>query len=1245
MKENKKTNTKGLQHVLLLSGAFLLTFGLSAGGVFLLMPQKTITNSIGNQNVPDAELTNSQKFVNRLLETATSGITLDVDNLEFVIPGAVKTVDGQEVRTENRIENIEGKNPRIALALDEISLQGISLSAELPLQYNGLKRELNLGLLGDGETSKNLYFNIGDIDGDEGDWTAGYQVDVSRYVTEEIDPVTGGTVSYEYGALDFVIHDILEILTQGGINVDAYGKIESIITGGSSSSSSSSSSEETSSSSSSIDADALMDALNTISESTIAGQTYFTLDLPLGNTDLSIGLGADENMNLSHVDIPSKTSGLSAQTFNTDWTLVLSADVKTAAAGEAYDWTVPAAWQAYPRLDDSLDLFRRIASLVATPKFGLRLDVDMIHREEAKSGTLTTFSKDGIEERALLSLNGDVDLSWKFDNGNIKGVNFNSAAASLSFEKMNKTQSGWERGSNKQMLDAYIDNSAQDNASVYLNVMDVLKARTTKTVLDEMVGKFKDEASSSTDPVETVEEQKTSAQLDEIVGTITNVIGTLRGEENFDTPSLLAGLKEKHYESILEMIESVQIEDNLIAISLSLKGLGFPEARIIVSLDGNSAHSLASVEIQNLVLNTMTLNVSLATEAFESLPGDKLLAMNGWSEMNRLPTLVDPIAKIVKDKKASIGIAGSVSKLGTMDVYGDPSKTQGLDIDGSLNLDFSKAKGEGADNPFLVQGGASITLVEKADTYYQDHHVKLDVSNAEDEFASASNQVYFHYDSLNDGGEAIENRDNPENLEGLNGKIHLSSAADAITPIIDAISGADDRFGRISRLLSSPAEATLLSDLTSGNYFSALTYDVLKSASIGGDTDSFVIDGSCFGMDGDIELSLAFEEAGLKNIGVGMLLGADPLTATDVDLALSFNEVNETTPFSFLDHDASYTDFTGLASLGEYAVSTALLGLENGTGVSTYDLQGDVSIALGNYEAKIASASLQASVEGAKTMVHASLDDIPVIRGINAPDDPRYFRELELGGQRDASFYYYSDGREDAEGNLVSELLMTRHSDYGRLANVNDSVKLDKEGAFKDDALNYLLQYFLGVNEAFFEEKEATPGAEETPAPAERGLALHIEDLFGGFAKTFDAETGIATWEIRLNLNPLLGVNVLDDIVLRLEGGSFGGFHALNAIHVGAGVSLEGDQGSRMNILSANINLRLLNLRNGEYLDGWTKGQEAFEENFIRFLDESTYEEVGIYAEPTESEGGPAWRHGVDEVNKGHRNYYLGLSA
>ena len=58
MKENKKTNMKGLKHILVLSGAFLLTFGLSAGGVFLLLPQETSVNTFGFQSGTGPELTN-----------------------------------------------------------------------------------------------------------------------------------------------------------------------------------------------------------------------------------------------------------------------------------------------------------------------------------------------------------------------------------------------------------------------------------------------------------------------------------------------------------------------------------------------------------------------------------------------------------------------------------------------------------------------------------------------------------------------------------------------------------------------------------------------------------------------------------------------------------------------------------------------------------------------------------------------------------------------------------------------------------------------------------------------------------------------------------------------------------------------------------------------------------------------------------------------------------------------------------
>ena len=155
MKKNVKSSK--WQRALLLSGAFAATFALSAGGVFLLLPQSTVIDQVGGPiSNGNGDLSIPQRFVNQLIGSATSGITLEVNSLDFMIPGATKTVDGQEVRYDNHIRSIEGKPASIALSLEELSLSGINLKAELPVAYNGLKRSLHLGLRGDGEPSENL---------------------------------------------------------------------------------------------------------------------------------------------------------------------------------------------------------------------------------------------------------------------------------------------------------------------------------------------------------------------------------------------------------------------------------------------------------------------------------------------------------------------------------------------------------------------------------------------------------------------------------------------------------------------------------------------------------------------------------------------------------------------------------------------------------------------------------------------------------------------------------------------------------------------------------------------------------------------------------------------------------------------------------------------------------------------------------------------------------------------------------
>ncbi len=1263
------------------SGAFL-TFAISAAGAFFLVPQTVITNTLKPVAIipGGVELTNTQRFLSGLTASAQKGLDITIDNLDIHMPGNTREIDGVSHTGDNHFYSIPGKPMEVKFGFTELSISGISATAKLPIGYNDIHRELDLGLVG-GEADKTLYFSINDIEGDvTPDWSAGYQVSLASYIDAEAgqDPLTGGDIRYEYGRLDWVIHDIVEILTEGGFNLSTYGKIESLISG-------SGMEESQEESSSSLSMGDITEALNTIEETVVDGLPYFTLDLPLGDFTYSIGFRSDEDLTFRGLDIPAKTSDKETQSFiKEDWTLALSATVSTSVSEDF--WKVPDAWKAYPRLDDSAALFEWVASLVADPRFGFNLDVSLHHQEDGVEGTYTTVGKEAIDELAVLSVSGNADIAWKKNEQGYKsfksGIDFKGIGADVSFVRHEKDAFGaWHPEGNGQHIGVKYSSRGTDADGIYLNVADVLKARTTKTVLDDLMGQFQGVA----------EEGQEGKSLNEIVDLVEKIIKLVRGSSYTSEAAIIGDLRDGSYEDIAKVIESLSFADNQIRLVLNLKGLGFYEidehgeetdAKVIVTLDGTSSNGtynapLLDVEIENLQIASLGIDVSLKTADFvDPTPSEEEVA---YDKMTHLPGLVEQFKGIAEDKKVALDIQGDVTKEGKESVL--PGVAQGLGIEGEMAFDFSGELGEVEEhqNPISLQGGANIALTQRGKDYFLSHNVALDVENTADAWNDDANMAYIHYDSGNAGvseeDRVAQKRTNPEDEDGLNAKIGVKGLSSVLDLLSRFSEDADNRFSKIARLFSNPAEASLLSDLTGGNYFKLADLEILDSAHIGEDEASFVLKGDSLGLDGKLAIGLGFTEntaesyGKLESLSVSSVDDLDKDDQTLFDIELRLKDASAAS-YSFIEEEKKQnaTDLTGIFNLVDYLGETALLGLNAGEGISTYDIEGGVALALGKYEAQIAKAHIAASVEGARVKAFGELNDIPVIRGINAPDDPRYFRELELGGQRDAAFYYYSDGLKDLSDpilnkdnevvghNLTSKMLFTRHTDYGRLANVNDSLRLDHLSEIKADTLNYFLEYFLGVNQNFFESETNSSEVSKESKP------FHVEDLLKSFAETTDGNGGIS-WKVGVSLNSLLGIDILDDITLEIRGGSFENngnvFKSLNALKVTAGVSLAGNTvneqtsklektGDRLSIVKASIDFAITNLDETGYRQNWDEIDDDYQNVFLTFAEDGSYVPGSIfgltsYEENPDDPAQKRYYHSYDTAHQGKRNYYLGV--
>nr|MCR5491086.1 hypothetical protein [Bacilli bacterium] len=936
--------------------------------------------------------------------------------------------------------------------------------------------------------------------------------------------------------------------------------------------------EETSSSA--IDVDAIMASMGEMVDIGTASAPYFVWELPLGDMNVVLGMGADADFNFSHVDLPakavkdsegnwSKATSVDPWVIQDGMTLSVSADVSG---------NLPAAWQnrvygnvsEYRNLTDSAELFKGIAKLVAKPEFGIEADLTIGHNTESVQGSRTVLKSDAASEAATLSLDANIDLyDDDADKYGFKGIDVDLA--------IDKARGEGEAFGGHEISVAYLEEGDDENgyeSNGYLNINDVLLAKTTKTYIDELYTDIKDSV-FMTDSEESGESTTDLSQIESLLEVIGLDISAIMDSD------LMNGIDTGSYTSVLDLVEFIDSDDNLIQIKLTLAPLGL-EGNVLVTLSGLEGESLASIVFDGISVASISLNGEIKISDFSGVSALEAPEGREFESLSHVRGIFDTVEKIADQKTFGATITGAVKdETGT--------KTN-LGIDGEIAFNFNES---------VRSGKVDLSLSHYAESFKQKHNVLLGL---QDDF----NEVAFQYDSKATAAEIADGFSTQKSEGAIQGLINMESAKSGLEALdlnyLLSFFTKDDRFSRLSSALFAQESGSLLSDLLNGQFFGLFEKQGLISNVSLGTTTSLTIDGSKLGMAEGTEIAVVIgyadaaegEEGNIDSLSVSLLKNdVETFGLTVDDIGVLSGENAATTAIEAFSSTENFDDYSPLVDLGVELVNTLTMGVyankENDKissieGVSNYGLEGSVGLEIVGDKTTIYSFDAQAAVEGAETKIAANFDNLPVIRGVNAPDNDTYFRANELEGKRDSNIYFYANGI-DPEG----ELLLTRNSSYGRVRNVQDAVRLDGKD-FTDDMLNWVLKYTIGVNESLMDEltntteettteTAATETTEESSGWNPFSNGVHIADCWGGFKVT--ESTNSTEYEISANLGDLLGIGLLGDATVSLTSNDLkqGKFTArcLTDVNISASVDAVSTTDTEMHIASVSVDLGLTN--------------------------------------------------------------------
>ena len=940
------------------------------------------------EEIQTSENVGAKRLAESLTNSLTSGLSLKLDQM------TLKT-------DENNV--FEFSNGSLSFDLKELSLHGLNLGLQAEVDYNSSGgRSIDARLVDD-----ELYFALEAPGSDSATYNVAYKVSTASYQYGEEnsrDSVTGGITQYEFGRLDWVLEDILQILSSYGYEVKPNFNDTSTIDFGKISSS--------------------LDDLNEID----AESHYFVWNLPIGENVYSIGLQGDEDYYLSKIEFPAKGTGASNKLSN-GMELVLSASFDYSGA----QIVAPENASSYLSLDNSIDLWERIATYAGKLSFDVSTThtengseedgLLLTHHADTVENTATTIGHQGFDEKLTFSLSGGAN----FQNQKINDL---SISAAFKGEKQTKKLAGhYVQGDNDK--EAYVD------------VNGILKVKTTKTTADAFFSAFADLLGD-----ESIKNEYLSSLFSSI-GSISDAFESVKN-------SLIGkDISEKHYEHFLEALISLESKDNQIEATFDFGKAG-GEGKLIFRLS-SSDFALASLTFDGFSIGGFGVEGTLKISDYT---GAVSFDETEYEEMDHLPTLTDQVQNLYQHHSMKANVKGYVLDRNTTAISSD-SRFASLSGKTITEQGFT-LEGDFAFNLQEKAACANAVILDRKADYLNEHAIALQL-DGEIGASTETGDMLFSYDSSNTlkdknaEGYADLNYGNitePE-ADTLYGKFSVSSLNDILELATTLLSSDDPRFTKFTSAADTLG-TTLVAKISQGQFAPLLSEKILVSVTRTGDKIAAVISKDVLGSEEDVPLNIEFNENGLSSIDFKLITESKEIyfkidaevpqtTLSKTDLQVSDLQSKRDT----------MTDFSSLSTLLEYVLGSATLG-EDENNVSTYHLSGTAKLTILSLFNKDVPFSIWVSLNGAEVKMIGTIE-VPMISGVNGGGG------LIDGGTRYVEFYFHTSG-DDSDSTIFFHRVNQKQTAGITIETISEDWAKVKTSDFTANIMNWMLGYVMGMS-------------------------------------------------------------------------------------------------------------------------------------------------------------------------------------